>query len=328
MIVQEHRNEKALMAATIKAKNEKPNTQLGNSLMNNTTLSTEIQNVSNFNFGESSIRVVSINNEPWFIAKDICEILGIKNPTQALENLDEDERAMFNIGLDQRVNFDNRVSEINIVSESGMYTLILRCRDAVKKGSVPHRFRKWVTSEVLPQIRKTGKYEKLDTPILLTKEHQQFIKDFVKNRTLQLPKDKQAKCAIMQWSALKSHFGKSYKEIDDSQFVDAISLLARLPLEGELIDSSTLQLSKNSQNTEATLEIMVELYGYCLHAYEMQEKLSQYPDLADRIDSKIGGQYLHNLKHPLENAMTKAKRFIRNNSEKLTIIKAVDHLLN
>ncbi|MDG6255490.1 BRO-N domain-containing protein, partial [Glaesserella parasuis] len=119
--------------------------------------------LSTFNFEQSSIRVIAVNNEPWFVAKDVCDTLGIKNPTQALENLDEDERAMFNIGLDQRVNFDNRVSEINIVSESGMYTLILRCRDAVKKGSVPHRFRKWVTAEVLPQIRKTGSYTKSTT---------------------------------------------------------------------------------------------------------------------------------------------------------------------
>lgn len=315
-------NRKASIAATVEACEEIIPNQKDISMNNNTTLSKEIQNVSNFNFGEASIRIVSINGEPWFVAKDICDAIGIENNRKALLVLDDDEKG---------VTLSNTLGgqqEMNIVSESGMYTLILRCRDAVKKDSTPYRFRKWVTSEVLPQIRKTGKYEKLDTPILLTKEHQQFIKDFVKNRTLQLPKDKQAKCAIMQWSALKSHFGKSYKEIDDSQFVDAISLLARLPLEGELIDSSTLQLSKNSQNTEATLEIMVELYGYCLHAYEMQEKLSQYPDLADRIDSKIGGQYLHNLKHPLENAMTKAKRFIRNNSEKLTIIKAVDHLLN
>lgn len=120
--------------------------------------------LSTFNFEQSSIRVIAVNNEPWFVAKDVCDTLGIKNPTQALENLDEDERAMFNIGLDQRVNFDNRVSEINIVSESGMYTLILRCRDAVKKGSVPHRFRKWVTAEVLPQIRKTGRYQATERP--------------------------------------------------------------------------------------------------------------------------------------------------------------------
>ncbi|MDG6474325.1 BRO family protein [Glaesserella parasuis] len=122
--------------------------------------------LSTFNFEQSSIRVIAVNNEPWFVAKDVCDTLGIKNPTQALENLDEDERAMFNIGLDQRVNFDNRVSEINIVSESGMYTLILRCRDAVKKGSVPHRFRKWVTAEVLPQIRKTGQYSQNSTQIV------------------------------------------------------------------------------------------------------------------------------------------------------------------
>ncbi|WP_209435862.1 BRO-N domain-containing protein [Gallibacterium genomosp. 3] len=288
--------------------------------MNNTTLSTEIQNVSNFNFGESSIRVVSINNEPWFIAKDICEILGIKNPTQALENLDEDERAMFNIGLDQRVNFDNRVSEINIVSESGMYTLILRCRDAVKKGSVPHRFRKWVTAEVLPQIRKTGKYEKISTTV----DDRTGLRDAVNMLV-----SKKGLIYSDAYQLVHHRFNvKSIEELSKEQLSQAVEYVHKIVLEGELIKPSSLQLSKNSQNTEATLEIMVELYGYCLHAYEMQEKLSQHPDLADRIDSKIGGQYLHNLRHPLENAMTKAKRFIRNNSEKLTIIKAVDNLLN
>lgn len=48
---------------------------------------------------------------------------------------------------------------MSIINESGLYTLILRCRDAVKPGTVPHRFRKWVTNEVLPTIRKTGRYE-------------------------------------------------------------------------------------------------------------------------------------------------------------------------
>ncbi|MBN6067340.1 phage repressor protein/antirepressor Ant [Aggregatibacter actinomycetemcomitans] len=112
--------------------------------------------LSTFNFESKSIRTLVINNEPWFIAKDVCDTLGIKNPSQALENLDEDERAMFNIG---RSKVHGGGGEVNIISESGMYTLILRCRDAVKKGSVPHRFRKWVTAEVLPAIRKTGKYE-------------------------------------------------------------------------------------------------------------------------------------------------------------------------
>ena len=116
--------------------------------------------LSTFNFESKSIRTLAINNEPWFVAKDLCDTLGIKNPSQALENLDEDERSMFNIG---RSKVHGGGGEVNIVSESGMYTLILRCRDAVKKGSVPHRFRKWVTAEVLPTIRKTGKYESKTT---------------------------------------------------------------------------------------------------------------------------------------------------------------------
>lgn len=102
-----------------------------------------------FCFESFVIRVVIINNETWFIAQDICCALQIQNVTQAVERLDDDERSMFNIG---------RQGQVNIISESGLYTLVLRCRDAVKKGTLPHRFRKWVTHEVLPQIRKTGQY--------------------------------------------------------------------------------------------------------------------------------------------------------------------------
>lgn len=124
------------------------------------------------------------------------------------------------------------------------------------------------------------------------------------------------------WSRVKNKFGVAkYEQIKRSDHHSAMIYIASMPIVNQ-------PLLINGRNLEETLSVMVELYGYCLHAYEMQEKLSQHPDLADRIDSKIGGQYLHNLKHPLENAMTKAKRFIRNNSEKLTIIKAVDHLLN
>lgn len=318
-------NRKASTAATVEACEEKIPNQKDISMSNNTTLSTEIQNVSNFNFGESSIRVVSINGEPWFIAKDVCSSLNISNVTDALLKLDDDEKMILDNTLGLTESIAKQVQEVNLVSESGMYTLVLRCRDAVKKGSVSYRFRKWVTSEVLPQIRKTGRYEKLDTPISLTKEHQQFIKDFVKNRTLQLPKDKQAKCAIMQWSALKSHFGKSYKEIDDSQFVDAISLLARLPIEGELIiDEPKLN---TIQNSEETLALLIKLYSYCHQAHEMQEKLFG-TGIAIEIENAIGGHYLHNFRHPLEQAMKIAKEHINAHADRLVLLKAVNNLLN
>lgn len=102
-----------------------------------------------FSLGSQKLRVIDIDDEPWFVASDVCALLGIQNTTQALAALDADERSMFNIG---------RQGSANIVSESGLYTLILRCRDAVKPGTIPHRVRRWVTAEVLPAIRKTGRY--------------------------------------------------------------------------------------------------------------------------------------------------------------------------
>ena len=102
----------------------------------------EIQKFVNKNFGE--IRTVTINNEPWFVAKDVCDILGVQNVTQSMQQLEDFERSMFNIG---------RQGAANIISESGFYTLVLRSRKPIAKP-----FRLWVTQEVLPQIRKTGGY--------------------------------------------------------------------------------------------------------------------------------------------------------------------------
>lgn len=120
-------------------------------------ISTQTQ-VSTFNFEHSAIRVIAINNEPWFVVKDICDTLDISNPSKAILNLDDDEKMISSDSNLKLGSAGNGAQSLALVSESGMYTLILRCRDAVKKGSVPHRFRKWVTAEVLPQIRKTGCY--------------------------------------------------------------------------------------------------------------------------------------------------------------------------
>lgn len=87
---------------------------------------------------------MNIDGEPWFVAKDVCDILGVKNTTQSMQQLEDFERAMFNIG---------RQGEANIISESGFYALVLRSRKPIAKP-----FRIWVTSEVLPSIRKTGSY--------------------------------------------------------------------------------------------------------------------------------------------------------------------------
>lgn len=109
-----------------------------------------------FQFESSAkIRTFIINGNPWFFATDVCDALGLTNNRDALLKLDDDEKDT--VGLtDSQPGMGPQ--SISIISESGLYTLILRCRDAVRKGTIPYRFRKWVTSEVLPSIRQTGTY--------------------------------------------------------------------------------------------------------------------------------------------------------------------------
>ncbi|MEX3020229.1 Bro-N domain-containing protein [Kluyvera sp. STS39-E] len=106
-----------------------------------------------FNFeSECPVRAIIINGEPWFVAMDVCRAIGIANHRDAVRKLDADEKG---VGSTDTLGGEQ---EATIISESGLYTLVLRCRDAVTPGTIPYRFRKWVTSEVLPQIRRTGRY--------------------------------------------------------------------------------------------------------------------------------------------------------------------------
>lgn len=97
-----------------------------------------------FNYQGSNVRVVMKNNEPWFAAKDVCDVLGITNPTDAVKRLDEDERTRFNLG---------RQGETNFVNEPGLYGLVLGSRKPEAK-----EFKRWIKHDVLPSIRQTGSY--------------------------------------------------------------------------------------------------------------------------------------------------------------------------
>ena len=103
-----------------------------------------------FNYGENEnapIRVQVINGETWFVAKDVCDRLGLTNSRKALQSLDNDEKGVttgYTLGGNQAM---------GIVNESGLYSLVFQSR---KPGA--KKFRKWVTMEVLPSIRKTGSY--------------------------------------------------------------------------------------------------------------------------------------------------------------------------
>lgn len=102
------------------------------------------ENLKVFNYNGNNVRTVNLNGEPWFVLKDVCQVLGITNPTVVAERLDEDERAKSNLG---------RQGASWVINESGLYSVILRSDKEEAKS-----FRKWITSKVLPSIRKHGAY--------------------------------------------------------------------------------------------------------------------------------------------------------------------------
>lgn len=101
--------------------------------------------IQQFDFKGAALRTLTDEaGEPWFVAKDVCDILGHSNVSMALDRLDDDERSKFNLG---------RQGETNIVNEAGLYSLVLGSRKPEA-----HEFQRWVTHEVLPSIRKHGAY--------------------------------------------------------------------------------------------------------------------------------------------------------------------------
>lgn len=225
--------------------------------MNEVVDKNQIQIFDKEEFGQ--IRTVILNGEPWFVAKDVCDILGTTNPTMAMDGLEDFERAKFNLG---------RQGNANIISESGFYTLVLRSRKPIAKP-----FRIWVTSEVLPSIRKTGMYqaepnkmenlladladikiayaqinnienmvceqnEKLDHVVdnmTLTTRQQQRIYKAAKDRINHLLggahskeyKDNSKSYFINLWNGLKSKFGcgASYKDLNPIYFGEALEFI-------------------------------------------------------------------------------------------------------
>lgn len=103
--------------------------------------------IASFGFNSHPVRVFSDNDQIWFVAKDVCDALEYKHVPSAMRMLDEDEKDV------RKVHTLGGLQNLNIVSESGMYHLAIKSRKPEAK-----KFRKWVTSEVLPSIRKTGSY--------------------------------------------------------------------------------------------------------------------------------------------------------------------------
>lgn len=219
----------------------------------------EVEIFENEEFGK--IRTVNIDGEPWFVAKDVCDILGVKNPRQAMTRLDDFEKNTVILNDGNKGN-----PNMTIISESGFYILVLSSRKPIAKP-----FQIWVTREVLPSIRKTGIYtanpsnkmelafdnmkivyaqinnmedllaeqnEKLDRVVdnlTLSTRQQQKIYKVAKDRVNHLlggahSKEYKANSRsyfINMWNGLKSKFQcGSYKDLNPIHFDEAVEFIS------------------------------------------------------------------------------------------------------
>ena len=113
-----------------------------------------------FDYEGAQLRTIEIDGEVWFVAKDVCDILELSNPTEALRALDEDEKNTLRISegnleyLNVSLGKSGRGNpNMNVINEPGLYALVFRSNKPEAK-----QFSRWVRHEVLPQIRKTGTY--------------------------------------------------------------------------------------------------------------------------------------------------------------------------
>lgn len=130
-----------------------------------------LQVFTNKQFGQ--VRTINHNGEPWFVAADVCKALEIANPSVAIDRIDEDERAKFNLG---------RQGEGYAVNEPGLYSLVLGSRKPEAKA-----FKRWITHEVIPAIRKHGMYATAETAEKILNDPDFLIK------TLETLKEERAK---------------------------------------------------------------------------------------------------------------------------------------
>ncbi|MBL4988403.1 bro family toxin-antitoxin system, toxin component [Enterococcus xinjiangensis] len=101
-----------------------------------------------FNFEQNKVRTILVNDEPYFVGKDVAEILGYERADNAIRNHVDDEDK-----LTHQISASGQNRNMTIINESGLYSLILKSKLPSAK-----KFKRWVTSEVLPTIRKTGSY--------------------------------------------------------------------------------------------------------------------------------------------------------------------------
>ena len=186
-------------------------------------------------FHNTQFDVIDRNGQPWLGVTQIGLALEYANPETAITKLYNRNANEFTDKMTALVDMPTKggIQQVRIFSLRGAHMLAMFARTKVAK-----EFRHWALDVLEGEAEAPTKAKRKPKllPNGLTGDQQDAIKALVKARVEELPENKRAKAAITCWSSLKSKFGCTYKEISPEQFTDAVSLIARVVLEGELLD--------------------------------------------------------------------------------------------
>jgi prophage antirepressor-like protein len=169
-----------------------------------------------FHYQDRAVRTVMMEGEPWFVAKDICAALGIVNSRAALDGLEEDEKAR--VGISDTSSSSRRTITVLIVSEPGLYSLVLKSRRPEAR-----EFRRWITHEVIPVLRRTG-YQLGDDFSTAGK-----LLPFSRRDLLQLAAEAESECeALRQENAALRPKAEFYERVADTSACFSLGETAKM----------------------------------------------------------------------------------------------------
>ncbi|MFJ5297507.1 Bro-N domain-containing protein [Pseudomonas sp. NPDC088368] len=201
-----------------------------------------------FRFDQQQVRTLLIDGSPWFVATDVCDALAIVNTARALSRLDDDEKGIHSM------NTPGGRQNMSVVNESGLYSLILTSRKVEAK-----RFKKWVTAEVLPAIRKHGRYEdhgKMATLLneLISMSELNVIKGLIRDKAKAVAPDLRQGFQLVMHNRLHTRFNVPRTEmIPASQFDQACNFIGSYALEGEYLPHQSINIPEKLSHTERYL---------------------------------------------------------------------------
>jgi len=214
--------------------------------------STAVSNVIPFSFEEREVRTLLIDDQPWFVAADVASALNYRMAADMSRNLDDDERGT------QIVRTPSGDQEMTTINESGLYSAILRSRKAEAK-----RFKKWVTAEVLPAIRKHGRYEDRSNQ-MFTLVGQTIGTDgfhclgaILNGKVRHLPAPARKRATMHVWSQVHKAFSVvSAQDIPAEQMDSARNFIAAYAIEGEWLGKEKPAAPKPPLNIHYPLDAL------------------------------------------------------------------------